>query len=87
VLDGDEPASAWRRAATLGVEQLAMLPSAAEWLSQRIIAAVEPPVTPGVTVGIVAGCGGAGASVLASALARRAAKEVSTVLVDADPLG
>ncbi|NNV10044.1 hypothetical protein ETC03_28295, partial [Geobacillus sp. MMMUD3] len=58
VLDGDETVSAWRRAAHLGVEQLAMLPSAAEWLSQRIIAAVEPPVTPGVTVGVVAGCGG-----------------------------
>lgn len=87
VLDGDETASAWRRAAHLGVEQLAMLPSAAEWLSQRIIAAVEPPVTPGVTVGVVAGCGGAGASVLACALARRAGAEVPTVLVDADPLG
>ena len=87
VLDGDEPSSAWKRAAHLGVEQLAVLPSAAEWLSGRMIAAVEPPVAPGVTVGVVAGCGGAGASVLSCALARRAGPDVSTVLVDADPLG
>ncbi len=87
VLDGDEPSSAWKRAAHLGVEQLAVLPSAAEWLSQRMIAAVEPPATPGTTVGVVAGCGGAGASVLSCALARRAGPQVKAVLVDADPLG
>ena len=65
VLDDDEPSSTWARAAHLGVDQLAMLPAAAEWLSGRMIAAVEPPSAPGTTVGVVAGCGGAGASVVA----------------------
>src|SRR5699024_7465937 len=87
VLDGDEPGSTWAKAAQLGVDQLAVLPAAAEWLSGRMIAAIEPPVAPGTTVGVVAGCGGAGASVLACALARRAGADHSTVLVDADPLG
>ena len=87
VLDDDEPSSTWAKAAHLGVDQLAVLPAAAEWLSGRMIAAVEPPGAPGTTVGVVAGCGGAGASVLACALARRAGAGHSTVLVDADPLG
>lgn len=57
VLDDDEPSSTWAKAAHLGVDQLAVLPAAAEWLSGRMIAAVEPPTAPGTTVGVVAGCG------------------------------
>lgn len=87
VPDGEDMTAAWSKAAHLGVEQLAPLPSAAEWLSRRLIAAIEPPVQPGITVGVVAGCGGAGASVLSCALARRSSPEVPTILVDADPLG
>lgn len=78
----------WAHAARLSVDNVAVLPAAAEWLTQRMIHAVEPPGTPAVTWGIVGGSGGAGASVLACALARQAAATgVSTVLLDADPLG
>ncbi|WP_084500375.1 septum site-determining protein Ssd [Brevibacterium album] len=87
-LIGTSAADAWTAAARVGAEHVAVLPEAAEWLSQRMIAAVEPPVAPGTTVGVVPGCGGAGASVLAAALAMRGSREgLRTVLVDADPLG
>ncbi|GAA4284627.1 septum formation initiator [Brevibacterium daeguense] len=83
-----EAHNAWVNAARLGVDHVALLPAAAEWLTQRMITAVEPPSTPATTVGIVGGSGGAGASVLACAIARHAAgTNTSTVLLDADPLG
>jgi hypothetical protein len=79
---------AYAAAARLGADQVAILPAAAEWLVQRMIAAVEPPVAPATTAGIVPGCGGAGATVLAAALALEAQRAgLPTVLVDADPLG
>ena len=79
---------AYAAAARLGADQVAILPAAAEWLVQRMIAAVEPPVAPATTAGIVPGCGGAGATVLAAALALEAQRGgLQTVLVDADPLG
>lgn len=88
VLIGHSAAEVWHAAARLGAEHVALLPDAAEWLSQRMISAVEPPAAPATTVGVVPGCGGAGASVLAASLAVRGQREgLSTVLVDADPLG
>ena len=79
---------AYAAAARLGADQVAILPAAAEWLVQRMIAAVEPPVASATTVGIIPGCGGAGATVLAAALAVEAQRTgLRTVLVDGDPLG
>ncbi|MCI2266123.1 septum site-determining protein Ssd [Sediminivirga luteola] len=88
-LDAAERAdSIWRRAAALGVEHVALLPGAEEWLIQRMIAAVEPPQQPAPTIGVVAGSGGAGSSLLACAAARHAAAQGRrTLLIDADPLG
>ncbi|WAL39170.1 MULTISPECIES: septum site-determining protein Ssd [Brevibacterium] len=84
----DDAGAVWAHAARLGVDTVAVLPAGAEWLTQRMIQAVEPPGTPASTCGVVAGSGGAGASVLACALARHAAAQgISTVLLDADPLG
>src|SRR5699024_6936792 len=71
VLDDDEPGSTWAKAAQLGVDQLAVLPAAAEWLSGRMIAAIDPPAAPR----------------RAWQSARRAGADRSTVLFDADPLG
>lgn len=83
----DDP-DVWAHAARLGVDNVAVLPAGAEWLTQRMIHAVEPPGMPASTCAVVAGSGGAGASVLACALARQAAAAgISTVLLDADPLG
>jgi secretion/DNA translocation related CpaE-like protein len=88
VLIGHSAAEVWRSAARMGAEHVALLPDAAEWLTQRMISAVEPPAAPATTVGVVPGAGGAGASVLAAALAVRAQQDgLRTVLVDADPLG
>ncbi len=81
-------ADAFGAAARLGADHVAILPVAAEWLVQRMIAAVEPPVAPATTVGIVPGCGGAGATMLAAALAVEGQRSgLRTVLVDGDPLG
>lgn len=78
----------WAAAARLGADHVAVLPAAAEWLTIRMIHAVEPPSEPAQTWGFVGGVGGAGTSVLACAVARCAAAQgVSTVLLDADPLG
>lgn len=83
-----EAHDAWSNAARLGADHVALLPAAGEWLTQRMITAVEPPAVPATTIGVVAGSGGAGASVLACALARQAAGQaIPTVLLDADPLG
>lgn len=90
VLVGAEGAGddVWVAAAKLGVDNVVILPAGAEWLTQRMIHAVEPPDLPAPTLGVVGGSGGAGASVLASALARCAADSgINTILVDADPLG
>ena len=81
-------ADAFAAAARLGADHVAILPAAAEWLVQRMIAAVEPPVAPATTVGVVPGCGGAGATMLAAALAVEGQRiGLRTVLVDGDPLG
>lgn len=81
-------ADAFGAAARLGADHVAILPAAAEWLVQRMIAAVEPPVVPATTVGIIPGCGGAGATMLAAALAVEGQRAgLRTVLVDGDPLG
>lgn len=81
-------ADAYAAAARLSADQVAILPAAAEWLVQRMVAAVEPPVVPATTAGIIPGCGGAGATVLAAALAVEAQRTgLRTVLVDGDPLG
>lgn len=90
VLVGAEGAGddVWRAAARLGVDNVVVLPAGAEWLSQRMVQAVEPPRKPALTHGVVGGTGGAGASVLACAVARQSAEAgISTVLVDADALG
>ncbi|WP_349827146.1 septum site-determining protein Ssd [Brevibacterium litoralis] len=88
VLVGTEETRVWEHAARLGTQTVAVLPDASEWLTQRMIAAVEPPGDPATTVGVVAGCGGAGASVLACATARQAAADgLDVVLLDADALG
>lgn len=80
-------AGIWQRAARLGADTVAVLPDAAEWLVQRLIAAVEPPQTPGLVVGVMGACGGAGASVLAAAVAQSAAQSARTVLIDGDRTG
>jgi secretion/DNA translocation related CpaE-like protein len=78
----------WRDALALGAEQVALLPEAEGWLTQRLADVVEPSAGPARVVGVIGGRGGAGASVLAAALGvTAAASGVRTLLLDADPLG
>jgi secretion/DNA translocation related CpaE-like protein len=78
----------WDLAVEVGADTVIFLPDAQTWLIDRLGEAGDGPTTGGVTVAVVGGRGGAGASTLAATLARAAAgSDVTTMLVDADPLG
>jgi secretion/DNA translocation related CpaE-like protein len=90
VVVGRIPADAdtWRHAVLLGAEQVVSLPDAEPWLIDRIAEALEPEKPEAVTVCVQGGRGGAGASTLAAALAITGTRcGLSTMLLDADPLG
>lgn len=79
---------AWRHAAEIGAEHVAVLPEGGTWLVQRMIAAVEPSSARAAIIGVIGGCGGAGASTLATGLARAAAGNGhGSLLIDADSFG
>ena len=78
----------WDLGAALGADGVVFLPDAQSWLVGRLADARDGSVAVGAVVAVVGGRGGAGASTLAAALAVVAAGGgVSTMLVDADPLG
>lgn len=84
--DLDDP-GVWRRAVDLGAEQVAVLPDAEGWLVEAMAEAAAGPAK-GRVVCVVGGRGGAGASTLAAALGMAGMRlGLSTVLIDADPLG
>ncbi|MGZ4593310.1 MAG: septum site-determining protein Ssd [Kineosporiaceae bacterium] len=86
-LDLDD-AGVWDVAVELGADTVVFLPDAQAWLVDRLGEAGDGPTRGGLTVAVLGGRGGAGASTLAAALARVAAGTgVSTMLVDADPIG
>lgn len=90
VLSCREPADAtvWQLGAQLGAEQVVCLPDAEAWLAQRLAQAAEPPAERGLLVAVTGGRGGAGATVFATALGLAGLRAgLSTLLVDADPLG
>ncbi|HEX6513964.1 MAG TPA: septum site-determining protein Ssd [Nocardioidaceae bacterium] len=77
----------WRLAEQLGVEHVAMLPTAEPWLAERL-ARLASSSAAATTIAVLGGRGGAGASVLAAGLAVTASRDgARTLLVDADPLG
>lgn len=89
VLVGAESDSSllWARAATAGVDRVAILPESGPWLA-GYLARLRDPSEGGTVVGIVGACGGAGASTVALLLAARAAAKGADVLViDANPIG
>jgi secretion/DNA translocation related CpaE-like protein len=82
--DGD--AAVWPDAVRLGAEHVALLPSAQEWLAERLAESSSPAGAS--VIGVVAGRGGAGASVLSAALAVTAARGgARAALLDLDPFG
>lgn len=83
----DEP-DTWRRCVAVGAQAVVELPGDERRLVEEFADVVEPGSREGVVICVVGGSGGAGASVLSSCLALRASEErVSTLLLDADPLG
>lgn len=78
--------SDWSIADRLCATHVAMLPAAESWLSEQI-ASIDRAHR-AETIAVLGGRGGAGASVLAGALAVTGARRgLSTLLIDADPLG
>jgi secretion/DNA translocation related CpaE-like protein len=81
------PEPPWQLAEALGAEHIALLPTAAPWLVDRLASAGDGRASARV-LAVLGGRGGAGASVLATALAVTAARATARVLlIDADPLG
>lgn len=76
----------WQRAATLGIDHVAELPDAADWLVEFLSRrSAETPA--GNVLGVLGGCGGSGASTTASLLSGAAALAgTETLLVDGDRL-
>jgi secretion/DNA translocation related CpaE-like protein len=84
---GDVPHDAFRDAVRVGAESVAELPASEAWLVEVLTDAGDGGRSTGLTVGVVGGAGGVGATVFAAALARTASRQLSTLLVDTDPLG
>lgn len=76
----------WQRAASLGIDHVAELPDAADWLVEFLSRrSAEGPA--GSVLGILGGCGGAGASTTASLVSGAVALAgTETLLVDGDRL-
>jgi len=85
---GDRPQDLMTIAEQLSAEFVACLPAAQEWLLSRLAETATAAERQGRVLGVVGGRGGAGASTLAAALAMTGVRRgLSTLLVDADPLG
>jgi secretion/DNA translocation related CpaE-like protein len=79
--------SVWAHAVAIGAEDVWSLPEREHDLVERLGACLDS-TRPATTVAVVGGSGGCGATTFAAALALVAAEqELSTLLVDADPLG
>ncbi|GIJ66480.1 septum site-determining protein Ssd [Virgisporangium ochraceum] len=82
--DSDPP---WQLAERLGAEHIALLPSGAPWLSDRLSGLVGGG-SAGATVAVLGARGGAGATVLACGLAVTAVRlGLRALMVDGDPFG
>jgi secretion/DNA translocation related CpaE-like protein len=88
VVVGSRDDRLWELAADVGADHVAVLPSASAWLvgllgERETATGAKAPV-----LCVIGGQGGAGATTLAAAIARTAAaRDTSTLLVDADPFG
>lgn len=79
--------SAYRTALDLGAERVLSLSCDADWLTERLIDALDDGRARGRLVGVLGGSGGAGATTFACALGQLASRSGTAVVVDADPLG
>jgi secretion/DNA translocation related CpaE-like protein len=87
VVVGTAPDRLWDVATEVGASHVAMLPSAADWLTGLLVD--NAPMNKHAPVlCVVGGQGGAGATTLAAGLARTSASQgIFTLLVDLDPFG
>ena len=86
--DGQDAPPLWPVAEQLPAQHIAVLPAAEPWLTGHLREHRAPHGGTGRVVAVIGGRGGAGASVFAAGLAITASyRGVSTLLVDADPLG
>lgn len=83
-----DDAGVWQRAVDVGAERVIFLPEDERWLVDALADAAEGRPGQGTLIAVLGGRGGAGATTLACALAQTAGRRgLTTLLVDADPLG
>lgn len=83
-----DDAGVWQRAMESGSDRVVFLPDGDSWLLEFLADAHDASAVSAPVIAVVGGRGGAGASTLASALAVTALRrDISVLLVDADPLG
>jgi secretion/DNA translocation related CpaE-like protein len=87
LVTGRQDDSAYRTALELGAERVLSLPCDADWLTERLIDALDDGPARGRLVGVLGGSGGAGATTFACALGQVASRSGTAVVLDADPLG
>ncbi|WP_283139768.1 septum site-determining protein Ssd [Rhizohabitans arisaemae] len=88
VVAGAQSDDIWRRCVSVGAQTVLTLPESERVLIDEFAETIEPVGRGAAVVCVIGGRGGAGASVLATGLALTAARGgLSTLLVDADPLG
>jgi secretion/DNA translocation related CpaE-like protein len=81
-------ASIWDTAATLGADQVALLPDGEVWLVDRLAAIGLHGRETAPTVAVIGACGGAGASSLGAAIAVNASQaHYESCAIDLDPVG
>lgn len=83
----DDP-DTWRHCVEVGAQAVITLPDEERRMVEEFADAMEPNPRSGTIICVIGGRGGAGASVLSACLALRASDDrLSTLLIDADPLG
>jgi secretion/DNA translocation related CpaE-like protein len=87
VVAGTQDDSTYRMALALGAERVLSLACDSDWLTERLIDAVDDGPARGRLVGVMGGSGGAGATTFSCALGQVASRSGTAVVLDADPLG
>ena len=77
----------WQTGVALGAEHVVHLPEGERWLLDRLAQAIETPRSDGAVISVLPASGGAGASTFAVTTARCLARQLRTVVIDADAIG
>lgn len=83
----EEDDALWQMGVALGAEHVVRLPEGERWLLDRLAQAIETPRSDGTVISVLPASGGAGASTFAVTMARCLARQLRTLVIDADAIG